>query len=103
MTFDMLREQGAKGEVTQDEADVKRPGRPPGTQSGTSMTADEHIPRKKYAVSADEAYRDWKSRGEIAEKEAARRTTRRNALKEKPPTRTDISERMALPWGGQRT
>jgi hypothetical protein len=96
----MLREQGAKGEVILDETDTKRPGRSLGTKSGTSMTADEHIPHRRIAVrdlGAEEAYegeehlgRAQKPRRDIAERKAAGRTTRRDALKEKPPTRTNI-------------
>jgi hypothetical protein len=114
-TEGMLREQGAKGEVTVDEANAKSSGRALGTKSGTSMTPDEHIPRKRLAVrdlSAEEAYkreryleREERSQREIAEREAANRaaliawgptpeeqgwTKRRDAAKKKPPARTEI-------------
>jgi hypothetical protein len=49
-TFEMLVKQGVIGEVNRDEADTKRPGRTPGTGSGTPMTGDEHIPRKQDTV-----------------------------------------------------
>jgi hypothetical protein len=99
-TGGMLVQQGAKGGVTQDDADAKRPGRAPGTESGFSMTADGHIPRRRYAVrdlGAEKAYegeehlgREQKPRREIAERKAAGQPTRRDAQKEEPPTRTDI-------------